>query len=205
VTFQVIPREQAFYDLFERSANTVAAGAQELLALTEDFANGAAHNDRIQQLEHEGDAITHEIIGRLNTTFVVPFDRDDIHELASRLDDILDIQEGVADLLVLHGITEALPEFRLQAEVLVQATATVAKLMRGLRSPRKMERSWRRVIRLEREGDRIYRMAVASLFSGEFIAMEILRWKDMFDQMEDGLDLCEDIANAVESIALKYS
>ncbi|MEX0991713.1 MAG: DUF47 family protein [Actinomycetota bacterium] len=205
VAFQVIPRDQVFYDLFERSADTVAAGARELQALIDDFPNAEAHSRRIQDLEHEGDDLTHQIIARLNSTFVVPFDREDIHELASRLDDILDVQEFVADLIVLHGITEPLPEFRLQVETMVKATEVICRLMRSLRSLLGKERLWTEVIRLERDGDRIYRRAVARLFSGDPSAMEVLRWKDILDEMEEGMDRCEDIANAVESIALRFT
>lgn len=202
MVFQVIPRELAFYGLFERLADTVALGAEELLVLVDDLPNAAAHSQRIQELEHEGDEITHAIMSLLNTTFVVPFDRGDIHELASRLDDLLDGQEAVADYMVLYGFTEVLPEVRLQAETAVTTTKVVAKLMRNLQALLGRERLWRDIIRLEREGDLIYRLGVAKLYGGDFTAMEVLKWKDILDQMEAGIDHCEDIANATESIAL---
>ena len=119
MAFQVIPREQAFFDLFEQAAEGVAAGARELAALVEDFRDAPGRSARIQELEHAGDDLTHRILALLNTTFVTPFDRHDIHLLASSLDDVLDAQEAVADLLVLHRIEEPIPQLRQQAEVLV--------------------------------------------------------------------------------------
>jgi predicted phosphate transport protein (TIGR00153 family) len=205
VVFQVIPRERSFFDLLERAADTAAAGARELVDLIDDTPFAAAHSARIQDLEHEGDDLTHQILATLNTTFVTPFDRQDIHHLASSIDDVTDGEEAVADLLVLHRIEEPIPHVRQQADVLVRATRAVASAVRGLRSLGEVDRLWADINRLEREGDRIYRRAVADLYSGEYKAMDVLKWKDILHEMEAAIDRCEDIADVIESIALKQA
>ena len=141
----------------------------------------------------------------LNTTFVTPFDRQDIHKLASTLDDVLDATEAVSDLLVLHRVEEPLPALRQQTDVLVKITKAVAKEIRHLRTLSSVERDWGTINRLEREGDRIYRRATVDLFSGNHPAIEVLKWKDILDQVEDAIDRCQSISNTMESIALKYA
>jgi predicted phosphate transport protein (TIGR00153 family) len=205
VVFQVIPRERAFFDLLERAADNAAEGARELMTLVNETDGAELRAARIQDLEHAGDDLTHEILETLNTTFVTPFDRHDIHHLASAIDDVLDAQEAVSDLLVLHGIHEPIPQLRQQAETLVRATEAVASAVRSLQDLGEVDRSWADIKRLEREGDRIYRGGVAQLYSGDFAAMEVLKWKDLLREMETALDRCEDIANIIESIALKQA
>jgi len=205
VPFQAIPREQSFFGLFERAAANVAAGARELAALSSNLADGEAASGRLRDIEHEGDELTHRIMATLNTTFVTPFDREDIYRLATVLDDILDAGEAVADLLVLHRIEEPLPELRQQAEVLVRATEVISKAVSRLRSLTGLNGYLIEINRLENEGDRIYRKTIARLYSGEFKAMEVLKWKDVLDQMETAIDGCEDIANVIESITLKHA
>jgi predicted phosphate transport protein (TIGR00153 family) len=205
VPFQVIPRELAFYGLFDRAADGVVEGARELAALVGDLEGAAPHVDRIQDLEHAGDDLTHEIIAMLNVTFVTPFDRPDIHRLASLLDDVLDAQEAVADLLVLHRLAAPLAQFREQVDVLVRATEAVRTAVQSLRSFRETERACSEVRRLEREGDWIYRRAVASLYSGDHRAMDVLIWKDLLLQIESAIDRCEDIANTIDATRLKQA
>jgi predicted phosphate transport protein (TIGR00153 family) len=203
--FQVIPRERAFYGLLEKDADGVASGARELRALVGDFQHAEAHRRRIHDLEGDGDELTHAILALLNRTFVTPVDRQDIYSLASHLDDVLDSTEAVADLLVLHRIPEPIPQFRMQSDVLVGATAAVARAVRGLRSFRSADRAWVDITRFERDGDHVYRMAVAELYSGDHDAMDVLKWRDVLEEMETAIDRCEDVANTLESIALKHA
>ena len=205
MVFQVIPRERAFFDLLERAADTAAEGARALVAMVDDTGRAERYAARVQDLEHAGDDLTHEILGTLNTTFVTPFDRHDIHHLASAIDDVIDAEEAVSDLLVLHGIKDPIPQLRQQTEVLVRATRAVARAVRGLQDLGEVDRSWADIKRLEREGDRIYRRGVAELYSGDYRAMEVLKWKDILHEMETAMDRCEDIANIIESIALKQA
>ena len=203
--FQIIPRSQNFYGLFDRAAANMAETAGLLNKLMTDFHDPEAAHAEIRQREHEGDEITHEIMRALNTTFVTPFDREDIHRLASSIDDILDGMEAVADLLVLHRIEQILPEMKQQAEVLARAADQTYQAMTQLRSFSGLDRFWVEINRLENEGDRVYRKTVAHLFSGEFKAMDVLKWKDLVDQLEAAIDGCEDVANTLESIVLKHA
>lgn len=205
MTFQVIPREREFYDLLEQDGEGVASGARALRALIADFEHADEHRQRIHRLESAGDDLTHGIMALLNRTFVTPFDRQDIHALASHLDDVLDSVEAVADLLVLHHIREPIPQLRMQSDVLLGATEAVARAVRGLRSFRGTDRAWVDIVRFERDGDHVYRMAVAELYSGEFGAMDVLKWRDVLEEMEAAIDRCEDVANILESISLKHA
>jgi uncharacterized protein len=203
--FQIIPREQGFFDLFEKASSNVADAAELLLKLLTDYRDPESAHSEIQSREHEGDEITHQIMRALNTTFVTPFDREDIHSLASGLDDILDLIEAVSDLMVLHRIEQPLDEMRQQADVLARAASQIHEAMGRLSGFSGLDRYWVEINRLENEGDRVYRKTVAKLFSGEFKAMDVLKWKDLVDQLEAAIDGCEDVANAMESIVLKHA
>ena len=141
----------------------------------------------------------------LANTFVTPVDRQDIHRLASWLDDVLDSQEAVSDLLILHAVAAPIPQLRQQANVLVRATQAVVLTMRSLRTFGAAGKTWADITRLEREGDRVYRRGLADLFSGGYRPMEVLKWKDILLEMEHAIDRCEDIADTVESIVLKHA
>jgi predicted phosphate transport protein (TIGR00153 family) len=203
VPFQVIPRELAFFDLFEQAADGVDRAAAELLRLLDDLPNAETYARRITDLEHEGDEITHRTLALLHTTFVVPIDRHEVVRLASSLDDILDGIEAVADLIALLGIKEPIPSFRPLVEVLARATQAVGRAIRNLRTFHRIERAAAEIKRQEREGDWVYRRAVASLYSGDYRAIDVLRWKDLLAYTEAAIDRCEDIANTIESVAVK--
>ena len=203
--FQIIPKEQGFYDLFTEAANHLVTGSA---LLAEMLAVGALHEDvarRMREAEHAADETTHAIVRRVNSVFVTPFDREDIYALASGIDDILDLIEAVSDLLVLHNIAQPLDEMRMQADVLLRACEQVYEATLSLRRFAGLERYWVEINRLENEGDRIYRQTVAHLFSGDFRAMDVLKWKDLVDQLEAAIDKCEDVSNTMESIVLKHA
>ncbi len=203
--FQVIPREQGFYDLFDKDAENLAESANMLLDLLTNYTEPEAAHAEIRQREHEGDEITHQVMRALNTTFVTPFDREDIYRLASGIDDILDLIEAVSDLLVLHAIEKPLDEMRRQAQVLARSAELIHDAMGRLRGFSGLEGYLVEINRLENEGDRIYRETVADLFSGKYKAMDVLKWKDLVDQLEAAIDGCEDVANTMESIVLKHA
>jgi len=201
--FRLVPRDESFYELFVRLATKVNEGAavyEEMVATFEDL---PAHARRLKDIEHEGDESTHEIMRRLNTVFVTPFDHEDIHKLASELDDVLDHIEAAADLLVLHKIEEPLPDMKTQATILVQAAGLTLDAMGKLPHFRELADYWMEIDRLEKEGDRIYRQAVADLFGGDHRAMDVLKLKDIIDELEAGIDKLEDVSDVLESIALK--
>ncbi len=202
--FQAIPREQAFFDLFEQAAANVAAASAELAVMAGDIPEAEAHSQAVRALEHASDDLTRDIIRLLDVTFVTPYDRDDIYGLATGLDDILDSIWAVADLLVLHRIESPVPELSQLTEVLRKAGAATQTAVGGLRFADDVMTHVIEINRLENEGDRIYRKAVARLYSGEFRPMDVLKWKDVLGQLEEAIDNCEDIANVIESIIVKH-
>ena len=202
---RVISGEQSFFDLFERMAQKVASGAEELLLLLKDYGDVDRRVGRVLDIEHEGDEITHEIMRRLNTTFVTPFDREDIHLLASDLDDVLDNIEAAAEYLQLHKIERPLPEMISLTETLADAANKTASAMPRLRKMRNLEEYWVEINRLENEGDRSYRRTIAKLFSGDLKAMDVLKFKEIIEQIEGAIDRLEDVANTIETIYLKQS
>lgn len=203
--FQVIPRELAFFDLFDRLADGVVLGAVDLAAMVADLPNAERYARRIRDLEHHGDDLTHQIMNLLATTFVVPIDRKDIHTLASSLDDVLDAEEALADLLVLLRIGEPLPQFVQLVDVLQRSATAVAVAVRDLRHFSGLERAIAQIKRHEHEGDWVYRRGVATLYSGGFDPMAVLMWKDLLHEVEGAVDRCEDIANTLESVVLKFA
>ena len=201
--FQVIPRELIFFDLLNEAARNVAEGAGELVALVDDLSNVPAAAERIRTIEHRGDEITHRILATLNQTFVVPLDRHDIHHLASALDDVLDSQEAVAELLELLPITEVFPWFRTQVDVLARCCGAVVLAVASLQTVSALPPVIADIKRLEREGDFIYRRAIAELYAGDHKPLAVLMWKDLLEQVEGAIDRCQDVANQIESVVAK--
>ena len=201
--FRLIPREESFFDLFETMAHKVQEGAEALLELLKDYADLDRKAGRVLDIEHEGDEITHEVMRRLNTTFITPFDREDIHRLASNMDDVLDHIEAAAESLQLYGIEAPLPQMVSLAETLAEAARMTAESMPHLRKMKGMEHYWVEINRLENEGDRFYRRTLAELFSGDYRAMDVLKYKDIIEEIETAIDRLEDVANTLESIVLK--
>lgn len=202
--FRLVPRDESFFELFVRQASKIEEAAEALYDLVSAFHEVERKANRLRDLEHEGDEITHQIMRRLNTVFVTPLDHEDIHRLATTLDDVMDHMEAAADLFVLHKIETPLPEMKAQADVLVRATKTMREALGVLPNYRRLPDYWVEINRLENEGDRIYRGAVAGLFGGDHRAMDVLKWKDIIDEMEAAVDLIEDVANFLEAIALKH-
>jgi uncharacterized protein len=198
-----IPREESFFDLFEEMAEKVKAGAEALLDLLREYSDLERKAGLVLDIEHEGDELTHEVMRRLNTTFVTPFDREDIYQLASNLDDVLDHVEAAAEYLQLHKIEEPLPQMVSLAETLGSAARLTATAMPGLRKMRGLDSYWVEINRLENEGDRLYRRTIAELFSGDYKAMDVLKYEKIIEEIEQAIDRLEDVANTIESIVLK--
>lgn len=201
--FRLIPREEAFFDLFEELATKVSQGSSELLDLLKHYDDVDRRAGRVVDIEHEGDEITHEIMRRLNTTFVTPFDGEDIQRLGSGLDDVLDHIEAAAEYLQLHRIQEPLPQMVRLAETLDEACRWTAESMPNLRKMKDLQDYWININRLENEADRAYRRTIAELFSGDHKAMDVLKWKDIIEEIETAVDKLEDVANTIEGIVLK--
>jgi predicted phosphate transport protein (TIGR00153 family) len=200
-------RSDVFFGLFSSGAENMRIAAELLLDLVSDFTDVEVKARRIQEREHEGDTVTHEVIQHLNTTFITPMDREDIYALATALDDVTDAIEAAGDLFVLHSIQEPRPSMFHQAEVLVRAakqTEEAVKALEGL-DRTKLEPYWIEINSLENEGDRLYRRAIADMFNGDHRAMDVLRWKDVSETMEEALDGLENVANIVEAVVLKHA
>ncbi len=199
------PKDRAFFDLFEEAANNVLRAAELLDEMLRTFPE---HHDLARSIllcEQEGDRITYDMIQRLNSTFVTPFDREDIHALAEELDDVVDDMLAVSDLLRLLSIDAILPELKEQADLLVQMSDQTVGLMGRLESMKGTNPFLAAIAQLEHEGDAVYRRTLARLFSGEYEALEVLKWKDIVQAMEAALNTLEDISDVVESIVLKHA
>ena len=204
---RVSQRAEVFFELFARSAQNLRETAELLEDLVSAYEDVDLKVRRIEDREHEGDEITHEVFRRLNTSFITPMDREDIYRLATALDDVLDEIEGVAQALLLHAIEEPLPVMKSQVDVLVRAAQQTEEALDLLpkMNRERLEPYWIEINSLENEGDDIYRHAVAELFGGDYKAMNVLRWKEVIEGTEAAIDGLESVANIVESIVLKHA
>jgi predicted phosphate transport protein (TIGR00153 family) len=207
VKLKISNRAEAFFDLFTESAVNLRTAAELLQDLIGDYRDIELKAQRIADREHEGDEVTHAIIRLLNTTFVTPMDREDIYQLATALDDVMDAIEAVSDIFVLHRIEAPLPEMKSQIDVLVLAAVQTERALAALpnMSRERLEPYWIEINRLENEGDQLYRRAIADLFSGEHRAMDVLKWKEVIENLEEALDGLENVSNIIESTVLKHT
>ncbi len=197
-----------FFDLFEQHAERTREGAALLSAMIRQGADPAAQSERIKGVEHLGDEITHTVIERLHQTFITPMDRDDMHRLISRMDDVLDLIEAVSERVWLYGIRKMEPEAIEFADVLVKAVDETVGAVRGLRDLRDratLIAHCTEVNRLENEGDQLLRRAVARLFRESTDPIHVIKWKEIYDTLENAIDRCEDVANVIEGVALEYT
>jgi hypothetical protein len=198
------PKEREFFDLFEEAARNAVKSAELLERLLDQWPDGGSElRAEIVDCEHDGDRLTHDIIQRLNHSFVTPFEREDIIALASGLDDVIDFIEEVADFLGLYRIEAPMQQAQEMATVLRQATRAICSAVPRLRSLQDIHEFTAEVNRLEDEGDRLYREAVASLFERGIDPMIVIRWKDIFERLEDAIDSAETAVNILESVIIK--
>ncbi len=201
----LLPRDHTFFDLFiEAGQNTVLA-SRLLDQMMGSWPDDSGLSQEILKAEQEGDRITHDIIRRLNSTFVTPIDREDIYGLATRMDDIVDLAEEAADFLGLYQIEAPMSQAQALTKVLVGACEQLAEGLEHLREFKGLDKYWIEIHRLENEGDRISRDAVASLFSNGIDPMVVIRWKDMFAVLESAIDATETAAQIIEGIVIKNS
>ena len=199
------PTDSTFYDLFTEAANHLVTGSAllaEMLSVDVDHEYVAK---QMREAEHAADETTHAIIRRVNSTFVTPFDREDIYALASGLDDVMDMMDEVVDLILLYEVKVLPAELSQQVEVLQRCAELTSAAMPGLSAPHSLEEYWIEINRLENAGDRNHRRILAKLFSGEFKTIEVLKLKDIVEALEGAIDAFESVANIVEQIAVKES
>ena len=204
--FRLIPKDIQFYELFERQAQYIVQAATLLREMVHSFHDARAKASAIKELEHQGDQTTHQVIKRLNTTFVTPIDREDLYALAGRLDDVLDCIDAVAERLVIYRIKEPSSACRAMADVIVD---TVHAMHRAVGTLRQHVEAFHEqaveVHRLENRADDLLRESLADLFDHEPDPIAVIKWKEIYETMETVTDRCEDVANVIESIVLKMS
>ncbi|MBN1369231.1 MAG: DUF47 domain-containing protein [Dehalococcoidaceae bacterium] len=204
--FNLTPQEKKFFGLFEASASNLVDIARALKDMVFSWDSIEARSVKISDLEHRGDGITHEIIALLHRTFVTPFDREDIATLAQSMDDVADLIHSAADDMFLYRITEPTPQCQELAEIVLKGTFEIQKavpLLRHRSDLKDMLSHCVEINRLENIADRIYRQALAELFNDNNEAMQVIKWREIYQHLETATDRCEDVANVLEGVALK--
>jgi uncharacterized protein len=208
VPFKLIPGENRFFSLFEESAKNAEAVALKLKEMVCNWNNVAKDVQAIIELEHTGDGFTHEIIAQVHRTFVTPFDREDIALLAHSLDDIVDFIESAADAMDLYKVEKPTERARELADIIYQTTAEVHKAVSELKQRLDLQHILAHCVeinRLENSADKVYREALAELFQDSKDIPYIIKWREIYEYMETATDRCEDVANVLEGVALKYA
>jgi len=207
--FNLMPRGDKFFDLFEVSSKNMVKAAQTLKDLIYCWDCIDQKLEDMDKIEHQGDTITHEIMFQLNRSFITPFDREDIGLLANSLDDVTDLIQATADTMVLYKVKEPGKRARELADIIVQITTEVENVMPGLRhhnaNLEKILNSCVEINRLENVADKIYRTALKELFEDSTDIADIIKWREIYEHMESATDMCEDVANVLESVALKHA
>jgi hypothetical protein len=205
VKFRLFPRDEDFFALFAKQGALVREGCEQLHEMLTKFDDLEDRAKRLKDVEHRGDLVTHEIFERLNKTFITPLEREDIHQLASGLDDVLDSVEAIGSRLVMFNIRNTTPEAIQLSEILVRCGVQIEKAVGSLKDFKNVMAFAIELNRLENEADLISRQAVADLFSGKHDVMDVLRWKEIYGRLESAADQAEDVANTIESIVIKNS
>ncbi|MEO6777014.1 MAG: DUF47 family protein [Kofleriaceae bacterium] len=205
---RLLPRETSFFDFFEEHAALTIEGTKEFLSMVTTGANIAAKCRRISDIEHETDTITHRCVEALHKTFITPIDRDQIHTLITRMDDVMDFVEAAAERIALYEITTMTSDVRDLADVLHRTAQQVEGAVRGLRDLKDTHATLKLCIdinRLENEADAILRRSVARLFKEEKDPIMVIKWKEIYENLESASDRCEDVANIIEGVILEHA
>ena len=199
----LVPRTSEFYDLFSAAGENALETARLVEARFRSFPEREVRQAQVKELENKGDDLTRQIIELLNTQYVTPFDREDIYELAKTIDDVVDFIENASDLLTLYKVERPMAQSLEQCRILVGAAEHLCKALGELRGLRNAERHLVEVKRLEDEADSLLREAIAGLFENHVDPVEVIRWKDIFEALEDAIDACETAADVVGNIVVK--
>lgn len=203
--FRFIPRDEKFFDLFEAAALNIRVGAAALKEMAESEAEFEAQWKQIEEFEHKGDRITHELMRKLNQTFITPLDREDIHQLASRLDDVMDLIEAGATRMALYKIKRCTPEAKRLATLIQEMSEEIVLAVQKLTDMKSILSHCVEINRLENVADQVSRDAIAALFTGGHDPVEIIKWKEIYETLETATDRCEDVADVLERIVLKHA
>jgi hypothetical protein len=200
---RLIPRDEGFFVLFESLASRMTRSATLLNALFTEPVRLEQYAGQIKELEHQADETTHEIMMRIDRSFVTPLDREDIHLLATRLDNVVDLMDGTARRAQMFHLKDRREPAKELTSVLMRATEMIASAVSSLKNPHEVQRIGREIKLLEEEGDAIYSAAVGALFEGTPNALDVIKWKELYDNIEHAIDECEDVLNVLESVAIK--
>jgi predicted phosphate transport protein (TIGR00153 family) len=203
-----LPKNEDFLELFDKASVNIVKGVAMLREALGNPVDLRSKVERIKDVEHDGDRLTHQTLAKLNSSFITPFDREDIHALIVRLDDVLDLADGVAQRLVLYRIETIPPRVLSLAELLVASAKEVQKAVMGLRNRKVHEAAMASCVeinRLENEADAMHREAIAELFANSHDAIAVLKLKEVYSLLEEATDRCEDVANVIEGIIIKSS
>ncbi len=201
--FSLFPKEEDFFLLFRRQAALVRESCDQLHQMMQSFDRLEERAKALKEIEHRADLVTHELFERLNRTFITPLEREDIHDLASGLDDVVDAAEAIGSRLVLFRVTKPWPEAVRMTQILVDSAQQIERAVDSLKDMKNLVAFTIEINRLENEADGISRQVVADLFSGQHDILDVLRWKEIFGRLESATDQCEDVANSIESIVIK--
>ena len=201
--FNFIPHQEKFFDLFKEAAQTVLEGAKSLKQMLDHYDNPEEAWKQLSDLEHEGDRITHRILRMLNQTFITPIDREDMYALTTELDNVMDSIEAAASRMVLYKITQIPPQAQELGNVILEAAEQMVKAVFHMPKLEDIEHYCVEINGLENTADHIFRQAIAGLFDGAHSPMDVIKWRDIYEVLEETTDRCEDVANVLESIALK--
>ena len=205
--FQILPTEQRFFDLFEQHASTLVLAAQRLRGLVDDFTDVEGKFAQLTEAEHQGDFITHEIIDLARRSFTTPFDTEDITRIASAMDDCIDGIEAAGDALLLWRIERPKADAAKLCAIIEEQAKQIAAAMPNLRDKRRFAQVREHIVevnRLENDADRVLRAALSQLLADHRDVFELMRWKEIYEQLEDATDRCEDVADALEGITVKH-
>jgi predicted phosphate transport protein (TIGR00153 family) len=202
---RLIPKDEGFFDLFDALAERLTRSATLLNDLFTEPTRLDFFAGQIKELEHQADEVTHEIMMRLDRSFVTPLDREDIHKLATQLDNVVDLMDGTARRAQMFHLADRREPAKALTSVLMRATDLIKEAVHKVRQPQEMARIAREIKKIEEEGDALYSSAVGALFEGTPNALEVIKWKELYDNIEHAIDECEDVLNVLESVSIKNS
>lgn len=204
---RLIPRDEKFYDMFEELANKIEEGGKMFTDILNNYEQSEAKIAKLKEIEHEADIITHRTYEKMHRTFLTPLDREDIYNLVNKMDSVLDMIEAAAVRMQLYKIKKPVDEIKELARILNLAIGKIKKIVYALRDKKKSQEILEDCVEintLENEGDIVLRMTMARLFEREKDPIELIKWKEIFERIEESIDVCEDVSNIIEGIVLKH-
>jgi len=204
---RLIPKDEKFYDMFEELANKIEEGGNMFTDILNNYEQSEAKIAKLKEIEHEADIITHRTYEKMHRTFLTPLDREDIYNLVNKMDSVLDMIEAAAVRMQLYKIKKPADEIKELARILNLAIGKIKKIVHALRDKKKSQEILEDCVEintLENEGDIVLRMTMARLFEREKDPIELIKWKEIFERIEESIDVCEDVSNIIEGIVLKH-